>query len=137
MSDTWRTLGFDGDMQAVLALAPQAITDATPVLSAAINLSSASPDYRRTRVLAVFMVKETTPTAHTIDFTVTESATSGGVYTAAETSGTVTTLSADGIQFCSIKRNKAKPFIKITATGSHADIDVIVAAGVLFLNDAI
>jgi hypothetical protein len=133
MSDTIRTYAFEGDINGVQALVPQAIADATPVLSSAINTNT----YPRTRMLLVANVKETTATVHTIAFTVTESATSGGSYAAATTSGDLTALSADGFQFASIKRNAAKPFIKVTATGSHADVDVIVSAAVLFLGDSV
>jgi hypothetical protein len=132
-NETIRNIGFEADVEVVQVLAPQVIADATPVLSAAIDLRT----YARDRFLLVCNVKETTATAHTITFTVTESATSGGDYTAATTSGTMTALSADGVRFCSIKRNTAMPFIKVTATGSHADVDVIVAAELVTLGTAI
>lgn len=132
MGDTVRTTGFESKITAIQALAPQVIADATPVLSAAIDLSTAYP---RARFLLVCDVKETTATLHTIDFTVTESATSGGSYTAATTSGTLTGASSDTVVFASFKRNPAKPFIKVTATGSHADVDVIVSATVLAIKD--
>ena len=134
MSDTVRNIGFEGSITAVQALDAQAIQDATPVLSSAINTDS----YPRARIVLVAHSKEVTATAHTMAFTVTESATSGGSYTAAVTSGTLTASSADSVtRVASIKRNKAMPFIKITATGSHADVDVLVSAQVLFLTDAI
>lgn len=133
MSDTIRTIGFQENLDGVIALKPQVIADATPVLSAAISFA----DHPRKRALLVATVTETTPTAHTVAFTVTESATSGGVYTAAATSGTLTALSADGVQFAAIQRNRLMPFIKITVTGSHADVDCIVSAMVLFIGDAV
>ena len=133
MSDTVRNVGFEADLRLVQMLAPQAIQDATPVLSAAVDRKS----YPRMRCLLIANVKEVTPTAHTIAFTVTESATSGGSYTAATTSGTLDALSADGNQYASIKFNKAKPFVKVTATGSHADVDVIVSAHLLFIGDSL
>jgi len=129
MSEYWRALGFESAITAVQAIVPQAITDATPVLSAAIDTRT----YPRTRILLVGSVKETTNTAHTLTLTVTESATSGGSYTAATTSGTLTAMADGGIQWASIKRNAAKPFIKVTATGSHADVDVVVSASVVFI----
>lgn len=131
MSDTWRILGREAKMDAVLAIAPQAIQDDTPVLSSAIDLR----EYPGQTVLLVAMYNEVGATAHTMAFTVTESATSGGSYAAATTSGTLTATSADFVQFATIKRNEAKPFIKITATGSHADVDGIAGATVLFLDD--
>lgn len=132
MSDTIRTLGFEAQVEMTQALKPQVIADATPVLSSAIDTSA----FPRKRLLLVANVTETTPTAHTITFSVTESATSGGSYAAASTSGTLTALSADGVRFAAIQKNPAKPFIKITATGSHTDVDVIVSAAVLAFADS-
>ena len=129
MGDTVRVLGFEADMTLVEALTPQAIQDDTPVLSAAIDTRS----YPRKRILLVASYNEVGATTHTMAFTVTESATSGGEYTAATTSGTLTASSADVVQWASIKRNPAMPFIKITATGSHADVDGIAQAAVLFV----
>ena len=135
-SETVRNVGIEADVVTVQALTPQQISDDTPVLSSAIDTSSVSN--RRTRILLVAAAHEATATAHTMAFTVTESATSGGAYTAATTTGTLTASSAtDVVRTASIKRNKAKPFIKITATGSHADADFIVSATVLFLGGAV
>lgn len=128
-----RNLGFEADIDAVQALVPQVIQDDTPVLSSAIDTTS----YPRARILLVAEYNEVGATAHTMAFTVTESATSGGTYTAATTSGTLTATSADFVQIASVKRNPAKPFIKVTATGSHADVDGIVAATVLFLKPSV
>jgi hypothetical protein len=138
MTDTVRILGLENDLAVVQALDAQAIQDATPVLSSAINTASKNPDYRRTRILLVAHSKEVTPTSHTMAFTVTESATEGGAYTAATTTGTLTASADDSVtRVASIKRNKAKPWIKVTATGSHADVDVLVSAWVMFIKDAI
>jgi hypothetical protein len=129
MGDTVRILGFEADCTLVDAITPQAIADDTPVLSAAINTAS----YPRKRILLVAGYNEVGATTHTMAFTATESATSGGIYTACTTTGTLTASSADTVQWAAIKRNSAKPFIKITATGSHADVDGIAFAAVLFL----
>ncbi len=107
---------------------PQAIADATPVLSSAIDTSS----YPRKRIMVLWTNKEATATTHTMALTVTESATSGGAYTSSTTSGTLTAISADGVQWATVKRNAAKPFIKVTLTGSHADVDTISSAMVIF-----
>jgi hypothetical protein len=128
-SETVRNIGFEADVTLVDALTPQVIQDATPVLSAAIDTRT----YARKRILLVAGYNEVTSTAHTMAFTVTESATSGGEYSASTTSGTLTATSADGVQFASIKRNAAKPFLKVTATGSNADVDGIAFAALLFL----
>lgn len=129
MGDTVRVLGQEADMTLVQALVPQSIADATPVLSSAIDTRL----YPRKRMLLIAENKEATATTHTITFTVTESATSGGSYAASTTSGTLTALSADGVQWAMIQRNAAKPWIKVTATGSHTDVDVICAASILFM----
>lgn len=134
MSDTIRNIGFEGQLEATLALEPQAIADATPVDSSATLSFAAHP---RKRALLMATVTETTPTTHTVAFTVTESATDGGAQTAATVSGDLTAVSADAVQFASIKRNPAKPFLRITATGSHADVDVIVSAAVLWIGDSL
>jgi hypothetical protein len=123
-------IGFEADITAVQALVPQALQDATPVLSAAIDVRT----YPRCRILLVAQSHEVTGTTHTTAFTVTECATTDGSYTAAATSGTLTASAAtDVIRWASIKRNAAKPFIKITVTGSHADVDVLCEAHVLFI----
>jgi hypothetical protein len=129
MGDTVRVLGFEAQVTLVEALTPQVIQDDTPVLSAAIDTTS----YPRKRILLVCGYNEVGATTHTMAFTATESATSGGSYTACTTSGTLTASSADVVQYASIKRNQAMPFIKITATGSHADVDGVAFAAVLFL----
>lgn len=134
MSDTVRNVGFEGDLAVVQVLDAQAIQDATPVLSSAVDRRL----YPRMRCLLIATSKEVTPTAFTMAFTVTESATSGGTYTAAETSGTLTASSASTItRIASIRFNKSKPFIKVTATGSDADIDNLVSAQLLFIGDAV
>lgn len=127
-----RNLGLEADITVIQALDAQAIQDATPVLSSAIDTTT----YPRTRILLVAHSKEVTNTAHTMAFTVTESATSGGTYAAATTTGTLTASAADSVtRTASIKRNPAKPFIKVTATGSHTDVDVLVSAQVLFVGN--
>jgi ArsR family metal-binding transcriptional regulator len=128
-SDTHNILGLESDISVVAALVPQDLTDATPVLSSAIDTAS----YPRKRIVLVAKSVERTDTAYTTGFTVTESATSGGSYTAATTSGTLTAVATAQTRTATIKRNAAKPFIKITVTGSHADVDTIVSADVLFI----
>jgi hypothetical protein len=129
MGDTVRTIGFEADVTLVEAITPTVIQDDTPVLSAAIDTRL----YPRKRMLLVCSYNEVSATVHTMAFTVTESATSGGEYTAAVTSGTLTATSADFVQYASIKKNPALPFIKVTATGSHTDVDGIAQAAVLFV----
>jgi hypothetical protein len=133
MSDTIRTLGFEADIAVVQALPPQAVADATPILSAAIDTRS----FPRRRCLLIFQNNEVGATTHTVAASVTECDTSGGVYTAATVSGTLTPLSADGVQFASVQVNPKKPFLKVTLTGSHADVDAISGACLVFIGDAV
>lgn len=133
MGDTIRVLGMEAQLDAVMALTPQAIADDTPVLSSAIDTRL----YSRKRAVLLASYNEVGATSHTMAFTVTESATSGGEYTASTTTGTLTATSADTQFVASIKVNPDKPFIKVTATGSHADVDGIVSATVLFIGDAL
>lgn len=132
MPDTWRALGREAGMEAVIAIPPQAITDATPVLSAAIDCRDYGPGGT---ILLVTMYNEVGATAHTMTFTVTESATSGGDYTAATMGSTPAAVSADIAQVATFKRNTAMPFVKVTATGSSADVDGIAGACLVFLDD--
>lgn len=127
-----RNIGFESGITAVIALTPTVIQDDTPVLSTALDTSLAI--YGRARILLVAQYNEVGATTHTMAFTVTESATSGGEYTAATTSGDLTATSADFVQIASIARNPAKPWIIITATGSHGDVDGIASACLLFID---
>ncbi len=130
MGDTIRIQGQEADIDVVQALVAQDIQDATPVLSSAIDMR----DYPRKRAFLIATSAERTDTVYTMAFTVTESATSNGSYAAATTTGTLTAAATGQTRIAQIKRNSAKPFIKITATGSHADVDVIVSAQVIFMH---
>lgn len=130
MSDTVRVLGFEADVDVVQGLKPTAIADVTPVLGGAIDTSA----HPRRRILVACNL---TRTSNGVTFAVVESATSGGTYTAATTSGTLTKLSLDGVRFISVKHNKAKPFIKVSATGDNATMDCVASATVLFISDSI
>ena len=132
-NENTRNLGFEGDITVVQTHAPQVIDDSTPVLSAAIDTGS----YPRCRIMVIGNQKETTGTAHTMALTVTESATSGGSYSACSVSGTLTAISADGIQWASVKRNLLKPFLKVTFTGSHDDIDGIYSSCLVFIGPTV
>ncbi len=132
-NENTRHLGFQADITWVEALPPQTIDDVTPILSAAIDTRL----YRRGRILLVTQYQEVGATAHTVTLSVTESATSGGSYTAATKTGALAAHTANGGEVVAIKRNPAKPFLKVTATGSHLDVDGIVGAQVLFLSPAV
>ena len=132
-NENTRNLGFEADITVVQTHAPQVIDDATPVLSDAVDTG----DYPRCRIMVIGNQKETTGTVHTMAMTVTESATSGGSYSACTVSGTLTAISADGIQWASVKRNIAKPFLKVTFTGSNADVDGIYSSCLVFINPSV
>lgn len=130
MSDTVRIIGFEGDVTLVQAIKPTSIADTTPVLSSAIDTRT----YPRNRILVVCNLARTN---NGVTFSVTESATSGGTYAAATTSGTLTKLSLDGVRYVTVQRNAAKPFIKVTATGDNGTMACIASASVLFIADTI
>ncbi len=104
---------------AVLAIAPTAITDTTPLVSDAIDLypSAGHGVADRPHTLRVALVAGIARTSGGVTFTVTESDASDGDYTAAETFGDLTKLSADGVRIVGVTRNPAKPYLKVTATG--------------------
>jgi hypothetical protein len=129
MSDTWRTLGNEAQITAVLSLVPAVIADDTPVLSTALDTRL----YPGAEILLVALYNEVGATTHTMAFTVTESATSGGSYAAATTSGTLTATSADFVHIATIRRNEAMPWIIVTYTGSHTDVNGIAGAALLFI----
>ena len=126
MGDTIRTTGFEAGLAVEVAIVPTAYTDDTPILSSAIDLSTAHP---RARILVVGAMDTS---AHGGAFTVTECATSGGSYTAATTTST-DALTADGAQLVTVKRNLAKPFIKVTFTGDDASAAGTASAEVLYI----
>jgi hypothetical protein len=121
MSDTVRVYGQEAAFVASQITKPAAISGTTPVL-----WPSASTGYD-TRLLGrttPFIVINASRAANGATFTVTESATTNGTYTAATVSGSMAILSADGIRYCTVKRNLAKPFIRVTATGDNASTDL-------------
>lgn len=124
VSDTWRVYGLEAEMMAAQIVKPTQVTNTTPVV-----WPSASTGYDlrllgRRRPLIVINISRA---AQGVTFTVTESATTNGTYAAATTSGTLTKLTADGVQYVTVKRNPAKPFIRVTATGDNASTDITAA----------
>jgi len=97
------------------------VNDTTPLLSSAIDLTL--NDRARGKLLVVFRAAASPSGAfaHGVTFTVTESASAAGVYTACTTSGSLAIVSAAGRRTASINFNNAKPFIKLVATGDDAD----------------
>jgi hypothetical protein len=132
-SDTWRTYGWEGEIGGYVAVSPSMvqITGATPVLyptsSTGIDLSA------RPRRSSIVVLIRGVRTGGKETVTITESATTNGTYTAATTSGDLTQLAATGTQYCTVKYNPAKPFLRVTFTGDGAGADWIVSASILYL----
>ena len=127
-SDTWRTYGFEADFVAAQIVKPTQVTNVTPVL---FPSSSTGYDLRllgRRRPIVVITISRA---AQGVTFSVTESATTNGTYTAATTSGSLAKMTADGVEFITVKRNLAKPFIRVTATGDNASTDITASIAVL------
>jgi hypothetical protein len=105
-----------------------AVADATPVLSSAIDLRTLDAGARHVLIMNAF---ETNVANTGGTWSVTESATSAGVYTAATTSGS---LAATGetvgnvVRKVSLYPNRAMPFIKVTFTGADANTEVTISA---------
>lgn len=112
----------------VSALAATRVTDATPAASTPINLGSYPPGSRLVFVLQAF---ETNVANTGGTWTITESATSGGSYTAAtvDEAPVATPASAgNDVQVVTVLPNAAKPFVKATFTGADANTEVDVSA---------
>lgn len=103
------------------------VTDATPVVSSAIDLRT----YPGSRFLIVVKAFETNVANTGGTWTVTESATSGGSYAAATLGGSLAATPAaagNDVQAVSLIPNAAKPFVKVTFTGADANAEVDVTA---------
>ena len=127
MSDTVRILGFESELAVVQSIVPVAYTtSSTPIVSTAIDRRL----YPRQRLLvSISCAADATSTGVTP--TVTESATSGGSYTACTTVGTFAATNAAADQFVSVKMNQAKPWLKVTATPAGGS--GVVSAQALFI----
>jgi hypothetical protein len=119
-NDTWRTLGFEDDLQVAQLVSPVQSTNTTPVVKPSASTGWDLSGYSRGRFLIIINALRT---AQGATFTVTESATTNGTYTAATTSGDLTKMTASGVEYVSIVRNKAKPFVRLTFTGDNAATD--------------
>lgn len=117
-------------------IAASRVADATPVVSTAVNRSVDTPGTRYLLVLAAFE----TNTANTGGvWTVTESATSGGSYTAATTSTIAATPAEAGnnVQTVDVQPNASKPWLKVTYTGADANAEVDITATLIRVPQAI
>ena len=113
-------------------IAASRVADATPVVSTALDLSA----YHHHRFLLIVAAFETNTGNTGGTWTVTESATSGGSYTAATLGGTLAATPASAgndVQKVSIIPNAAKPFVKVTYTGADTNAEVDVTASLVVL----
>jgi hypothetical protein len=119
-NDTWRILGFEDDLEVAQLVTPVQSTNVTPVVKPSASTGWDLSAYDRGRFLIIITALRT---AQGATFTVTESATTNGTYTAATTSGSLAKMTASGVEYVSIARNKAKPFVRLTFTGDNAATD--------------
>jgi hypothetical protein len=129
-SDTWRVLGFEDDITAVQLVPALQTTNVTPVVKPSASTGWDLRTYGRGRFLIVINALRA---AQGATFTVTESATTNGTYTAATSTGDLSKMTASGIQMVALKRNPAKPFVRLTITGDNAATDFTWTATLLVL----
>jgi hypothetical protein len=127
MSARW---AVDEEVVATVLVAPTAVTDATPVVSTALDLRTFSPGARHELVLEA-RADAAGNTGGT--WVVKESATSGGSYTTATTDGSLAATGAvanpTNVQrTVAVLPNPAKPWLKITFTGADASAEATVSA---------
>lgn len=109
------------------------VTDATPVLSTDFDARTFAPGTRFLLVLSAF---ETNVANTGGTWTVTESATDGGAYTACtlDTALVATPATAgNNVQKTAVLPNPAKPFILVTYTGADANAEVDITASLIAL----
>lgn len=128
MSANW---AIDQKITAQVLIVPTAVTDATPVLSSALDFTTLAAGARHVLVLEA-RADAAGNTGGT--WTVKESATSGGTYaTAQSTHGSLAATGAvanpTNVQrTVSILPNPAKPFMKVTFTGADTNAEATVSA---------
>ena len=127
MGDTIRIQGQEADMDIVNGVTAVAYSSSSAdVLSSAID----TRDYPRKRIFVVGNhAADATSTGVTL--TVKESATSGGSYTAATKTGTFGASTSAGSWLTQVKRNSAKPFIKVSITPAGGS--GVISAPVIFM----
>lgn len=104
------------------------VADATPVLSTDFDVREYPPGARFLLVLNAF---ETNVANTGGTWTVTESATDGGSYSTATTTGSLAATPAtagNAVRTVSVSPNKAKPFVLVTYTGADANAEVDITA---------
>ena len=108
-------------------LAPAAVTDATPVETADFDVRS----YPGDRFMIVLTATETNAGNTGGVWTVVESATDGGTYTACTLGGTLAATPASAgtnVQRVSVLPNSGKPFVHAVFTGADAAAEVSLTA---------
>ena len=126
MGDTIRIQGQEADMDVVNAITAVAYTtSSSEVLSSAIDTTA----HPRKKILVVGNhAADATSTGVTM--TVKESASSGGTYAAATKTGTFGASTSAGSWITQVKRNPAKPFIKVSFTPAGGS--GVISATVIF-----
>lgn len=105
-------------------LAATRVTDATPVLTSAIDIAALGDGVRPMFILTAF---ETNVANTGGVWAVTESATAAGSYTAATVSTALVATPAvagNDVQVTTLSPNAAKPFVKVSYTGADANAEV-------------
>lgn len=131
-STTWRTTGFEDQIGTALVVGATAtnITGATPVKWPSASTGVDTSARGRKSILVVITALKTTAG---VTFTVTESATTNGTYTACTVGTTPPLLEASGVQVVAVKPNAAKPFLRVTGTGDGETSDYNVAVAILYI----
>lgn len=123
----------DAEVTAVQLIPATRVVDATPVLATDIDTRTYAPG---TRFLLLLEAFETNVANTGGTWTVTESATDGGSYTAADTHGSLaaTGPTPGNVQrVVSFRANPSKPFVLVTFTGADANAEVDVTATLVAL----
>jgi hypothetical protein len=131
-SNTWRTYGFEAEFGTAAAIIDNSrvYTSTTPVEFPSASTGIDTSGRGRHATLVVIMARYV---AQGCTFSITESATTNGTYTAATVGSTLPKLTASGCQVVTVKYNPSKPFIRLVATGDNASTDFYTTAYVLFV----
>lgn len=127
----------DTQVAATQLIASTRVVDATPVTAADIDVRTFETG---TRFLLVLNAFETNVANTGGTWSVTESETDGGSYTAADTHGSLAATGAtpgNVLRAVSFRPNPAKPFVLVTFTGADANTEVDVTATLVALPRAL
>lgn len=125
------------EITVVSRLDPTAVADATPVACADFDVRAFAPGSRFMLALSAF---ETNVANTGGVWTVQESATDGGSYTASTIGGTLTaTPAAAGtdLQWVAVFPNPAKPFVQAVFTGADANTEVTILVTLIVIPRAL